>query len=91
MPEIVLQESKETKQNTEVTKYIEELIEETVKNNLFKKTETPIQKNILCENPLIYTIDNYLSDEEFITIKHKNIDNIMTHGTMTIQKKHYAV
>ena len=49
------------KEKTTAEKYIEELIDDIVKKNIenFNK-----KKTILCDNPLIYTLDDYLTDAE---------------------------
>ena len=50
-----------------------EFSQEEVFNNISEKS---VNKTILCENPLIYTIDNYLTEEEcehFINVSKNNL------------------
>ena len=61
----VSQNSEDTNDDIKKNNHIEQLINETVKTNLFKiDIENTIEKKILYENPLIFTVDNYLSNDE---------------------------
>ena len=85
MLERVSQNSEDTNDDIKKNNNIEQLINETVKTNLFKRDiENTIEKKILYENPLIFTVDNYLSNEEcehFIKLSKDKLKRAVVSGS----------